>query len=142
MFSSKCCCFELLNTPVRVEGESNGFEKSVEGVAEEALDELVVIDATAAAALLSCNKDCDNKAKSTVEGRGKEVGVDFWVGPPEKLAFVQETSAISSNLLFLDLWLGPLLRVCPISEPALFPNAIPKNDGGSNESESSGFCSL
>lgn len=102
VFSSKCCCFELLNTPVSAEGESNGLVKSVDEVAEEALDELAVIEATAAAALLSCNRDCDNKAKSTVGGRGKEEGVDFSVVPPEKVALVPLTSGISSNLLFLD----------------------------------------
>lgn len=99
VFSSKCCCFELLNTPVSAEGESNGLVKSVDEVAEEAVDELAVIEATAAAALLSCNRDCDNKAKSTVGGRGKEEGVDFSV---EKVVLVPLTSGISSNLLFLD----------------------------------------
>lgn len=102
VFSSKCCCFELLNTPVSAEGESNGLVKSGDDVAEEALDELAVIEATAAAALLSCNRDCDNKAKSTVGGRGKEEGVDFSLAPPEKVALVPLTSGISSNLLFLD----------------------------------------
>lgn len=102
VFSSKCCCFELLNTPVSAEGESNGLVKSVDEFAEEALDELAVIEATAAAALLSCNSDCDNKAKSTVGGSGKEEGVDFSFVPPEKVALVPLTSGISSNLLFLD----------------------------------------
>lgn len=105
VFSSKCCCLEVLNTPVSAEGESKGgFEKRAEDreadVEEEAL-ELAVIEATAAAALLSCNRDCDNKAKSTVGGRGKEEEVDFSVAPPEKVALVPLTSGPSSNLLFL-----------------------------------------
>lgn len=106
VFSSKCCCFELLNTPVSAEGESiGGFEKRgadiEEELEEEALDVLAVIEATAAAALLSCNRDCDNKAKSTVGGSGNEEGVDFSVTPPEKVVLVPQTSGASSNLAFL-----------------------------------------
>lgn len=104
VFSSKCCCFELLNTPVSAEGESSGgLEKRGDEVEvdEEEPDELAVIEATAAAALLSCKSDCDNKAKSTVGGKGKEEGVDFSVGPPEKVVFVPLTSGTSSNLLIL-----------------------------------------
>lgn len=116
VFSSKCCCFVVLNTPVSAEGESKGgLEKRVEDreedVEEEALDELAVIEATAAAALFNCSRDCDNKAKSTVGGRGKEEEVDFSVASPEKVALVPVTSGMSSNLFFLDFWLCPLFNV-------------------------------
>lgn len=123
---------------------------------EDELDEPVVIDAAAAttAALLSCRREWEINARSTLGGRGREDGVDPPEAPRGSPVLEPPLSKLSpdvssSALVFLffcialtPLVLLPLLTFCPISDPPVAPNAIPNNDGGRSESESSGFCSL
>lgn len=123
---------------------------------EDELDEPVVIDAAAAttAALLNCRREWEINARSTLGGRGREDGVDPPEAPsgspvPEPLISKLSPDVSSSALffrffciVFMALVLLPLLMFCPISDPAVVPNAIPNKDGGRSDSESSGFCSL
>ncbi len=89
MFSSKCCCLAPLNNSVMVDDEDKeGLERrevareEVEAEEEEdEWDEPEEIEAAAAtaAALLSCRREWEIKAKSTLGARGRVEGVD----PPE-----------------------------------------------------------
>lgn len=113
-------------------------------------DEPEVMEAAAAtaAALLSCRREWEIKARSTLGGRGRLEGVDPPEAPREKPVPLTSTLSphVSSSFLpfglfciiFMPLVLTPLLMVCPISDP---PNANPNKEGGRSESESSGFCS-
>lgn len=163
MFSSKCCCLAPLNNPVMVEDEDKeGLERrevareEVEVEEEEdEWEEPEVIEAAAAtaAALLSCRREWEIKARSTLGGRGRVDGVDPPEAPREKPVLVPLTSILSPHvspsgmlfgffgIIFMPLVLLPLLMVCPISDPPVAPNATPNKEGGRSESESSGFCS-
>lgn len=115
MFSSKCCCLAPLNNPVMVEDEDKeGLERrevardEVEAeVEEDEWDEPEAIEAAAAtaAALLSCKRECEINARSTVGGKGRVEGVDPPDPPKEKLVLEPLTSTFSphvssSSLLF------------------------------------------
>lgn len=164
MFSSKCCCLAPLNNSVMVEDEDReGLERKevareeveAEEEEEDEWDEPEVIEAAAAtaAALLSCRREWEIKARSTLGARGRVEGVDPPEPPREKPALVPLTSKgsphVSSSgllfgffcIIFMPLVLLPLLMVCPISDPTVDPNATPNKEGGRSESESSGFCS-
>lgn len=120
---------------------------------EDGWDVPEAIEAAAAAALLSCKRECEIKARSTLGGKGRVEGADPPVAPRESPAPVPLTSKVSAYasssalffrffcIIFMPLVLLPLLMVCPTSDPPVTPNATPNKDGGSSESESSGFCS-
>lgn len=83
-------------------------EEVVAEVEEDEWDEpeAIVAAAATAAALLSCKRECEINARSTVGGRGRVEGVDPPDPPKEKLALVPLTSKLSphvssSGLLFL-----------------------------------------
>lgn len=109
--------------------------------------------AATAAALLSCRREWEIKARSTLGARGRIEGVDPPEPPREKPVLVPLTSKLSPHVssssllfgffcnIFMPLVLPPLLMVCPISDPPVAPNATPNKDGGRRESDSSGFCS-
>lgn len=164
MFSSNCCCLTSLNKSVMVEDEDKeGLERRevtrdvVEAEEEEdEWDEPEEMEAAAAtaAALFSCRREWEIKARSTLGARGRVEGaVDPPEAPREKLVLVPHTSegspqGSSSGLLFgflcmmfMPLVLLPLAVACPISDLPVVPNGTPNKDGGSSESESSGFCS-
>lgn len=101
MFSSKCCCLAPLNNSVMVEDEDkDGLERKevareeVEAEEADEWDEPEVIEAAAAtaAALLSCRREWEIKARSTLGARGRVEGVDPPEPPKEKPALVPLTS--------------------------------------------------
>ena len=102
MFSSKCCCLAPLNNSEMLEDEDKeGLERREvareEVEAEEdddEWDEPEVIEAAAAtaAALLSCRREWDINARSTLGARGRVEGVDPPEAPREKLVLVPPTS--------------------------------------------------
>lgn len=108
MFSSKCCCLAPFNNPVMVEDEDKeGFERrevareEVEAEVEEDewdAPEAIETAAATAAALLSCKRECEINARSTVGGRGRVEGVDPPEPPKEKLVLVPLTSKLSPNV--------------------------------------------
>lgn len=141
--------------------DKEGFERrevvseEVEDEEEDEWEEPEAMEAAAAtaAALLSCKREWEIKARSTLGGRGRLEGVDPPEDPTESPVLVALTSKLSphvsfSAILFLFFCamftppiLPPVFMVCPISSPPEAPNATPNNDGGRSESESSGFCS-
>lgn len=132
--------------------DREGFERR-EDAKEEVEDEEVGIEEALAAALLSCRRECEIRARSTLGGRGKVDGADSPEVPIEMPLLlplmVKLSPHVSSSALlfrffcaiFIPLVLPELSVICPISDPPLAPKAIPKKDGGRSESESSGFCS-
>lgn len=129
-------------------------EVASDEVEVEEWDEPEVIEAAAAtaAALLSCRREWEIKARSTLGGKGRVEGVDPPEAPREKPVCVPVTSVLSSHvsssvllfgfccIIFMPLVLLPLI-LCPISDTPVAPNATPNKEGGKSESESSGFCS-
>lgn len=156
MFSSKCCLAPLNNSARAEDEDKDGLERREETredvEAEDAEWEVLeVIEAAAAtaAALLSCRRECEIKARLTFGAKGRVEGV----GPPEvpadKVAGPLPSTSLphvsSSGLLFglfCTILTSPVLPpLFPKSDLQLAPNATPNKEGGRSERESSGFCS-
>lgn len=113
---------------------------------EEGITVLDTLAAAAAEALFSCRSEwaVDSSAMSTEGGRGREEGEGREDVPdrnpkamfsviPGMLPFTPLNGSSSSARLFLLLWMAPGAEpLCVCSDSA----------GGSNERDSSGFCSL
>ncbi len=106
--------------------------------------------AATAAALLSCRREWEIKARSTLGAKGRVEGVEPPVAPRKKPVLVPLPSKWSPHVSSSGLLLGffciisipvVLLMVFPRSDPPVAPNAAPNKEGGKSESESSGFCS-
>lgn len=161
VFSSKCCCLApLINSVRAVDEEREGLERrevtkdDVEAEDEEVKcgepEEMEAAAATAAT-LLSCRRECEIRAKSTLGAKGRVEGVGPPEAPREKPAPPASDASphVSSSVLLFGL-LGllfipqvplPLDNAWPISSLAGVPNATPNKEGGRSESDSSGFCS-
>lgn len=155
VFSSKCCLAPLNNSARAEDEDKDGLERREVTRDEVEADDgewevLEVIEAAAAtaAALLSCRREWEIKARLTFGAKGRVEGA----GPPEvpadKAAVPLPSTSLppvsSSGLLFCLFWtfMSPALPpLFPKSDLQLPPNATPNKEGGSSESESSGFCS-
>lgn len=161
VFSSNCCCLApLINSERLVDEEREGVERR-EVTKDDVEDEEEVVKcgdpeemeaaAATAATLLSCRRECEIRAKSTLGAKGRVEGVPLPEAPSEKPAPPTSDASphVSSSvlpfgllgLLFMLLVPQPLDSAWPISSLDGPPNATPNKEGGKSESDSSGFCS-
>lgn len=156
VFSSKCCLAPLNNSARAEDEDKDGLERREvtrdEVEAEDGEWEVLeVIEAAAAtaAALLSCRREWEIKARFTFGAKGRVEGVGPTEVPADKAAVPLTSTSLpqvsSSGLLFglfCTTLISPVLPpLFPKSDLQLAPNATPNKEGGSSESESSGFCS-
>lgn len=156
VFSSKCCLAPLNNSARAEDEDKEGLERrevtrdEVEAVDGE-WEVLEVIEAAAAtaAALLSCRREWEIKARFTLGAKGRVEGVGPTEVPADKPAVPLASTSlphVSSSGLFFGLFCTTLTSPAlpppfPKSDLQLAPSATPNREGGSSESESSGFCS-
>lgn len=79
-------------------------EEEEEAEEEDELDEAIEAAAATAAALFSCSREWDIRAKSTLGGSGREEGVDLSEPPTEKPVLVPPTSKLSPHASSSDLF--------------------------------------